>query len=89
MAQDSFTFRRDFNGHTIVVTAVFIPRLECWGMIAKLDGEPVAHHQSTHPWEDARNLIDHELLELGLDEGGVPSGLLRPPPLPPLEREGG
>lgn len=76
---DCFTFRRDFEGHVILVTAHFIPNMQTWGLMAKVNGTPVDHRQSADPWTDARGMIDRALMDLELDAGGTPSGLLLPP----------
>ena len=82
-ATDCFTFRRDFEGHVVLVTAHFIPNMACWGLMAKVNGTPCDHRQSIDPWNDARSMIDHALIDLELDHAGSPSGLLRPPILGP------
>ena len=61
---DSFLFRRDYNGHTITVNAVYIPRQSVWSLLAKLNGEAVDSRQSDDPWRDARTMIDSALLDI-------------------------
>lgn len=76
---DCFTFRRDFEGHTILVTAHFIPNMQCWGLMAKTNGTPCDHQQSTDPWNDARKMIDDALIALEIEHATSPSGLILPP----------
>jgi hypothetical protein len=59
---DTFTFRRDLPGTSIVVIAQYIPRLETWGVHVKVNGELVEHRQTDDPWRDARAAIDTELI---------------------------
>lgn len=76
MASDTWTFRREYEGHTIAVHAVFIPRMETWGLICRVDNVPYDHMQSIDPWTDARSMIDEALLSIGEDNmeaGGSPS----------------
>ena len=83
-AADTFKFQRDYAGVQIIVTATFIPSLEVWGLLVTVDGEPTNFMQSIDPWADARAQIDAELMQMDLEAGGVPSGLILPPrnPIP-------
>jgi hypothetical protein len=64
MSADTFRFKRDYQGHRIVVDATRIPRGACWAIVATLDGEGIDCLQSDDVWESAQSIIADALLEL-------------------------
>ena len=61
---DSFSFKRVYRDNIILVTALYIPPLETWGLTCLVNGECVDQYQTTDPWEDARNMVDSALLNI-------------------------
>jgi hypothetical protein len=76
---DSYMFRRDYMGHSIVVQATCIPSKERYLLLVKVDKEPTDTAISFHPREDMLELMDEALLKINMSEGGMPSGMLRLP----------
>lgn len=75
--QDNFTFRRDYRGSSVLVIAHYIPRLELWGVIIKINGELVDHTQSDDPWKAAREAVNDAFPELRGEGSGPPRPIFR------------
>lgn len=60
---NAFVFRREINGRVIEVTAHYIAPRSVWGLVCKVDGAHVDLRLSDDPWQDAKTVIDTELME--------------------------
>lgn len=56
---NTFTLKREFNGHTVEATLEHMDHLDLYGLIVRLDGQlQIIREVDSEPWDTLRGAIE-------------------------------